>query len=86
MSAFSRIAHQSVRHLVRVACVLGLLAMAIMASSILFPAPLNIVLSMSLGHVVCIAAASCYGLAVLIDATRGRPAAARADSTESKDK
>ena len=36
----------------RIACALGLVALAMMCVSILFPRPLPVILAMSLGHVI----------------------------------
>lgn len=73
MSLASRVAQSSVVGLVRVACVLALLALALICYSVLVPHPLPVILAMSLGHLVGGAAFACYLLAVILDATR-RPA------------
>lgn len=66
-----RIARQSVGHLIRIACVLALVALAIMVFGLLVPRPLNIIVSMSVGHAVGVAAAGCYLLAILLDVAKG---------------
>jgi hypothetical protein len=63
---------RSVPELVRVACVLALIGLAIMIYPLLFPGALGIVLSMGVGHVFGIAAASLYLLAVVLDMARRR--------------
>jgi hypothetical protein len=69
MSLYSRL----IASLVRVACVLALLALGLICCSVLFPRPLPVILAMSLGHVVGGAAFACYLLAVILDATRRTP-------------
>ena len=70
MSLYSRLMHSSLAGLVRVACVLSLLALGLICWSVLFPRPLPVILAMSLGHAVGGAAFACYLLAVILDATR----------------
>jgi hypothetical protein len=67
VSVLARLVRQSVGHLVRIACVLALIALAIMVFGLFYPRPLNVVLSMSLGHVVGFAAAACYLVAIVLD-------------------
>ena len=50
----------------------GLIGLAIMIYPLLFPGALGIVLSMGVGHVFGIAAASLYLLAVVLDMARRR--------------
>lgn len=64
--------HRSVPELLRVACVLALVGLAVMIYPLLFPGALGIVLSMGVGHVIGIAAASLYVLAVVLDMARRR--------------
>lgn len=73
MSLYSRLVHSSMAGLVKVACVLSLLALGLICISVLFPRPLPVILAMSLGHVVGGAAFACYLLAVILDATRRSP-------------
>jgi hypothetical protein len=69
---WSRIAQRSVAELTRLACVLALLGLIIMIYPLLFPGALTVVLSMGLGHVLGIAAFSCYLLAIVLDLARRR--------------
>jgi hypothetical protein len=61
---------RSVGELTRVAAALALLALAIMALSVIFPRPLLVVFAMSAGHVIGGAAFAFYLLAVLLDVRR----------------
>jgi hypothetical protein len=70
MSLKERILHQSVRRLTRFAASLALAGLAIICFSIIFPRPLPVVLSMSVGQGIGIAAFFCYLLAVVLDASR----------------
>lgn len=72
MNLLKRLRHRSVRTLVRLACVLTLCGLAIFCWSILFPGPLPVILAMSAGHAVGVAAFTCYLLAIILDAL-GRP-------------
>lgn len=63
---------RSVPQLVRVACVLALVGLAVMIYPLLFPGALGIVLSMGVGHVIGFAAAGLYVLAVVLDMARRR--------------
>jgi hypothetical protein len=80
VKALRRLARQSVSHLIRIACVLALAALAIMVFGVLWPRPLHVILSISLGHVLGIAATACYGLAVLLS-TRQTPTEEAADTS-----
>ncbi len=68
----ARLARRSVPELVRVACVLALLGLAIMILPLIAPSALTIVLSMGVGHLVGIAAGSLYLMAVILDLARRR--------------
>lgn len=72
MSLSERLRHRSVPSLVRLACVLGLCALAIICGSVVFPRPLPVILGMSAGHALGGAAFICYLLAVILDAA-GHP-------------
>ena len=61
----------SVLRLVRFACWTALVGLALMCSSIVFPAPLLIIFAMSVGQVIGIVAALCYGLSIFGDMVRG---------------
>lgn len=71
MKFFQMLAHRSVTHLTRTAAVLALVALAIIAFSVIFPRPLAVVFAMSVGHVIGGAAFVCYLLAVVLDVSRG---------------
>ena len=75
MSLYTRLAQRSISGLVRLACILALLALALICYSVLFPRPLPVILAMSLGHAVGGAAFACYLLAVVLDALRRPPVA-----------
>jgi hypothetical protein len=66
------IAKRSVTELIRVACVLALLALLVMVYPLLFPGALAIVLSMGIGHMLGMAAVGLYVLAVILDLARRR--------------
>lgn len=68
MIPFSRLVRASVRQLVRAACVLSLVGLAVLAYSILVPGPLPIIFAMSAGHAIGGLAFACYVLAVVVDA------------------
>jgi hypothetical protein len=63
---------RSVPELVRAACILALVGLLVMIFPLVFPSAPAIVLSMGLGHVVGITAASLYLLAVILDVARRR--------------
>ncbi len=71
---FTYVAERGVVGLLRFACILALVALAIMCSSILFPRPLPVILAMSGGHAVGGAAFVAYLLAVVIDSAKRGPA------------
>jgi hypothetical protein len=66
------IASRSVPQLVRLACVLAIVGLLVMVYPLLFPGALAIILSMSIGHALGIAAASLYVLAVALDMAQRR--------------
>jgi len=72
---WDRVLQRSVPELVRVACLLALLALALVCWSILDPRPIPVILAMSVGHLVGGAAFACYLLAVILDAVRRPPSA-----------
>jgi len=61
----------SVLRLVRFACWVALVGLAVMCSSIVFPNPLLIIFAMSVGQVIGVVAILCYGLSVFGDMVRG---------------
>ena len=65
---------RSVRQLTRVAAVLALIGLAMMAYSILSPRPLPVILAMSVGQLFGFVAIACYVVAVVLDVSR-RPSA-----------
>jgi cyanate permease len=73
VSLRARFLHRTIPGLIRVACFLALLALALMCGSVLVPRPLPVIVAMSLGHAIGASAFVCYLLAVILDATR-RPA------------
>ena len=70
--AISRLQKHSVISLIRVACYVALVGLAVMAASILYPAPLPVIFAMSVGQVIGIIAFLCYLLSILMDVVRGR--------------
>lgn len=66
--------HQSVSHLIRIACVAALIALSLMAYSVISLKPLPVVFAMSVGHGIGVFAFVCYLLAVILDARRSTPA------------
>jgi hypothetical protein len=66
------IARWPVEGLVRVACVLALIALALMVWSVVAPGALPVVVGMSAGQGIGLAALGCYLLAVFRDAARRR--------------
>lgn len=55
----------------RLACWVALVGLAVMAASILDPAPLTVIFAMSIGQVIGIVAFLCYLLSILMDIVRG---------------
>ncbi len=66
-----RLRKRSVVSLVRLACWVGLVALAVMAASILFPTPLLIIFATSGGQAIGIVAFLCYLFSILMDVIRG---------------
>ena len=50
---------------------MALVGLAVMAASILDPAPLTVIFAMSVGQVIGIVAFLCYLLSILMDVVRG---------------
>jgi len=69
--AISRLQKRSVVSLIRLACYVALVALAVMAASIIYPAPLPVIFAMSVGQVIGIVAFLCYLLSILMDVVRG---------------
>ncbi len=68
MSLRERLLRHSVPGLLRLACFLALLALALIGYSVLDPTPLPVILAMSVGHVIGGTAFACYLLSVVLDA------------------
>lgn len=76
--AIARLQKRSVIGLVRLACYVALVGLAVMAASIIYPAPLPVIFAMSVGQVIGIVAFLCYLLSILMDVVRGSDHAADA--------
>jgi len=61
----------SIVSLVRLACWVALVGLAVMAASIVKPAPLIVIFAMSVGQVIGIVAFLCFLLSILMDVVRG---------------
>ena len=70
MKIVARVEASSTRRLTHLACGLALMGLALLSYSVLFPAPLPVILAMSAGHVLGVAAFSCYLLAIVLDLAR----------------
>jgi hypothetical protein len=70
MKLLTRIESSSVRGLTRLACGLALVGLALLCYSVIFPSPLPVILAMSGGHVLGVAAFLCYLLAIVLDLAR----------------
>jgi len=70
MKLVTRIEAKSIRGLTRLACGLALMGLALLCYSVLFPKPLPVILAMSAGHVLGVAAFSTYLLAIVLDLAR----------------
>jgi len=67
----ARLRKRSVVTVVRAACWVALVGLAVMVASILDPAPLTVIFAMSVGQVIGIIAFLCYLFSVLMDIIRG---------------
>ena len=76
--AIKRLRKYSVINLIRVACWVALVGLAVMVASILNPAPLTVIFAMSVGEAIGIVAFLCYLLSILMDIVRGTDHAADA--------
>ena len=74
----SRLQKQSKVGMVRLACWVALVGLAVMCASIVYPAPLLIIFAMSGGQVIGIVAFLFYLLSVVMDVVRGPEHAADA--------
>lgn len=77
MKLYAKIVERGVPALVRLACVLALVALGLMCWSVLNPRPLPVIFAMSVGQGIGIFAFLCYLLAVLIDVGQRPPASLR---------
>jgi hypothetical protein len=68
MSFKQRLLRRSVLELLRLACVLALLALALITYSALDPTPLPVIFAMSVGHVIGGTAFACYLVSIVLDA------------------
>jgi len=67
-----RLMEHSVETLTRLACVVALVALAIMAASVIHPGPLLVIFATSVGQAIGGFAVLCYVLAVVMDVKRSR--------------
>jgi hypothetical protein len=67
-----RLMAHSVENLTRLACIVALVALAIMVASILHPGPLLVIFATSVGQAIGGFAVLCYFLAVVMDVKRSR--------------
>lgn len=72
---------RTVPQLVRLACMVALVGLAVFAASIFYPKPLVVIFSMSIGHVIGMLAGALYLLAIVLDTVR--PAALEPTSVPS---
>lgn len=70
MNLIARIASRSVTELTRIACLLALAGLAIMAYSVISPRPLPVIFAMSVGQMIALAGLACYLIAVIVDVAR----------------
>jgi hypothetical protein len=61
---------RSVPSLLRLACVVALVGLGFFAFSMLYPRPLVIIFSMSIGHMIGMLAVALYLLAIVVDMVR----------------
>ena len=81
-----RLMANSVENLTRLACIVALIALAVMVASILHPGPLLIIFATSVGQAIGGFAVLCYFLAIIMDVKRSRrslPPNAPADASRS---
>jgi hypothetical protein len=70
MKLIKRLISQSVETLIRLACVLALVALVFFCAGVTIPGPLPVMISMSVGQGIGVAAGGCYLLAMVIDAAK----------------
>ena len=85
MKLLAKILRHSVGGLVRLACALALLGLAVMSFSIISGRPLPVVLAMSVGHMVGTASLACFLIAISIDALHRVPSASSEPAADRTD-
>lgn len=70
-AAVHRMRTRSVVFVVRAACWVALVGLAVMCASIIYPMPLLIIFAMSVGQVIGIIAVLLYVLSIVMDVIRG---------------
>jgi MFS family permease len=68
MKLIKRLIAQSVETLIRTACILALVALAVFCLGVTVPGPLPVMFAMSVGQGIGFMACGCYVLAIIIDA------------------
>jgi MFS family permease len=86
MKLIKRLIAQSVETLIRLACVLALVALVFFCAGVTIPGPLPVMISMSVGQGIGFAACGCYALAVVIDASKRERVAAVSKAPVNEDK
>lgn len=71
--------NRSVDALTRTAAAAGSAALLIMIISVLYPKPLTVLLSMSVGQALGVVAFGCYLLAILVDVSRRRSSTTKSE-------
>jgi hypothetical protein len=61
---------RTVESLTRLACIIALVGLAVMALSVIYPAPLMVIFAMGAGHAIGALAFGCYLLSVVLDVAR----------------
>ena len=82
---FAKLLGRSVTGLVKVACILALLGLAILSFSVVSGRPLPVVFALSFGHLAGGASFACFFLAVIIDAIRQNPTVTNESPPKSND-
>jgi len=73
VTLYARLVQRGVPALIRLACVLALIALGLVCWSVLNPRPLPVIFAMSIGHAIGGTAFFCYLLAVVLDAGQRTP-------------
>jgi hypothetical protein len=77
---------QKIQRLLLLACILGLVALALMIWSILVPTVLPVMVAMSIGQIVGTLSLGVYGLAVVLDLRRARVLARESEQMPPEDR